>query len=276
MIRGIPWARFLPLLFLWAFFSPGLKSQTVLTSLPSHILCPNDSVILPVQVSNFNNVSSISLSLLYDPLYVDFLGYQDVNAALQNGLFLVNDVGTQIKIAWFSINPIFIDTGVMLKLRFRYLTGYGTLIWDTVSPGGCQYGNATGATMPALFTGAYLSANGAVMQQPQADTIMAGDTASFGIQALEVHWRINGRRIQDRDGLMSSTAFSIQGPTVPSSKYRDHLLASMPINTDAALRVPVRCHTISFTLAALCYRCCHPAQQRQSSLVQAIPFVRVI
>ena len=170
-------------IFLVLLFA-NLKAQTILTSITGATPCPGDSITAVVSVSQFNSVASMSLSLRYDTNSAAYGRYTDKHPQLSSGAFLINDIGGAIKVAWFSVTPISIGTGTLFKLRFLYIGGYGRLEWDTLSPGACQYGDASGTDIPGIFTSANLAAHGSIIHHPVSQSIMAGDTAIFQIQAF--------------------------------------------------------------------------------------------
>lgn len=173
---------FLPILLVMLLAN--LKAQTIFTSITGATPCPGDSITAVVSVSQFNNVASMSLSLLYDTNSASYGRYTDKHAQLSSGSFLSNDIGGAIKVAWFSVTPISIGSGTLFKLRFLYIGGYGRLEWDTLSPGACQYGDASGTDIPGIYTSANLAAHGSIIQHPVSQSIMAGDTATFQVQAF--------------------------------------------------------------------------------------------
>ena len=92
------------------------------TAILTHILNTNTScngiASVPINVTNCNNVGSISLALTYDPTKLTFIGYHSVNPDLNSGLLIVNNTGNKIFISWASTIPINISNDNLLRLRF--------------------------------------------------------------------------------------------------------------------------------------------------------------
>lgn len=217
------------------------QAQVIHLSVSGATLCPGDSAILSVNATNFNNVASLSLSLLYNPASATYLGYQDQNPAFSSGFFIVNPIGNAVKIAWFSINPLTLENALLFKVRFRYDGDYGELRWDTNTLGACQIGNANGIVIPTIFTGSVLAANATFIHQAKDTSIILGDTASFLVQAygstLSYKWQENtGSAWYDVfNGTFYSGAnsplLSINGPPLAFSgnQYRCRTTGNCPL-----------------------------------------------
>lgn len=179
------------------FLAPrqGSSQVVIQTSVSQITLCPGDTATAVVQVSNFVNVATISLTLKFNPARLQYIDYTNAHPSLGGGMFFVNNTGQNIKIAWFALGPVNFDTGSIVSLRFRHLSGHGALQWDTLNPGSCQYSNINGVFLPAQFHDGYASAPGSVTVHPVNDTITTLDTASFSIEThgttLTYRWQEN-------------------------------------------------------------------------------------
>ncbi|HRY33358.1 MAG TPA: hypothetical protein P5531_10365 [Bacteroidales bacterium] len=119
--------------------------------------CPGDLAI-PVSVTNLNNAASVSLYLNYQDTILEYLGYDSVNPALGGGILLVNDFLSQVQLAWFSVLPATIDSGLLLRLLFTGQTGTSSLIWDP-TPGNCLITDINNQAIPSIMINGSVTVN---------------------------------------------------------------------------------------------------------------------
>jgi|GEM_PF-2495748 hypothetical protein len=122
----------------------------ITTTLGSVNLC-SGNIVVPVTVTNFYGVASVSLTIIYDTNKLQFNGYQGVNNNLTGGAFLLNASGNNIHIAWFSVTPANIGSGTLLQLLFLADTGSYAMNWDLVTQGACMYTDINNNVIPAVF-----------------------------------------------------------------------------------------------------------------------------
>lgn len=112
---------------------------------------PGRPVNVPVTVTGFNNIGSVSLTLDYD---FSSIQYQSavINTQLgAAGVFSVNDnvvsaTSHRVIIGWYTTTPgiTLSDNSVLITLTFNYSSGASTLQWfDNGSS--CSYTDAAGA-----------------------------------------------------------------------------------------------------------------------------------
>jgi len=119
------------------------------------------SLVIPVTVTNCNNVGAISLVLSYDPTKLTYDGYQAVNAALSTGLLVINTTGSKVFMSWASTTAANIGNGSLLQFRFRGNAGISTnLTWDTQSPGYCEFSDMSGVPITSFFVSGTVSTAG--------------------------------------------------------------------------------------------------------------------
>ncbi|HRY33874.1 MAG TPA: hypothetical protein P5531_12980, partial [Bacteroidales bacterium] len=156
----------------------------ITTTAPTIDVCPGTATVaVPITVTSFSGVASISLTLNYN---VTVLGYVNStnNPALAGGFLVVNAANGQVKAAWFGLAPVTLaDNAVLFTFNFNYLGGSCPLVWDLVTQGNCQYSDLFGEPYPAVFTDG--AVNGvpalAFISQPAPLTVDQGDNASFSV-----------------------------------------------------------------------------------------------
>ena len=89
-------------------------SQQVVTTAPTVSVCPGTtSVQVPITVTNFSGVASISLALGYNTGVLQYVSYTQ-NSALAGGFLVVNASGGKVLAAWFGLSPVSIASGATL------------------------------------------------------------------------------------------------------------------------------------------------------------------
>ena len=123
--------------------------------------CQPTQLSFPVIDSNFNNITSISLRLDYNPSGLAYDTFSNVNSQL-SGLVVndnhVSDTLHKLIIVWSDINPKSIPNGQSLvTLVFNFTGGATYLTWNNTASGGsdCEYGDANGDPMNDLPTDLY-------------------------------------------------------------------------------------------------------------------------
>jgi len=79
---------------------------------------PGDNVQIPLNVTNFNSIGSITFFISYDSTKLSYINTTDINS-LVPGL-MVNATGTSINIVWTKSSPYPSVSGLLLNLNFKY------------------------------------------------------------------------------------------------------------------------------------------------------------
>lgn len=139
-------------------------------------------ILVPVNVANFYNVATISLTLNYDTNILTYVGYNDLNPALANGIYSVNAIGNQVKLGYFSLTPASFGNGLLINYIFTSAGGYTDLTWD-LTPGNCVFTDFNEINIP----GNYNNGSATVNPLPVAFNVMGGGTYCFGSDGLEIY-----------------------------------------------------------------------------------------
>ena len=161
------------------------SSLVVNASVGNFTACVGQNISVPVEVTNFIDVSAFSLTLAYDTSRLQYTGFT-ANAAVQNGA-IVNSVGTQIRASWFNINPATIGTGTLITLQFTAKSlGQSALVWNTTQQGANEFADFNGTVLLSTFSNGLVNVSGttpSISQQPAAATVIEGSAASFSVTA---------------------------------------------------------------------------------------------
>lgn len=142
--------------------------QNIHVSIGQSTTCQGDTLDIPVLISGAREIGAVSLVLNFNAGSVQFLDW--VNAAPQTGTnpWFVNQVGNEIRLAWFSLQSANIPDGQPLGILRVIGMGTTSLNWDLLTPGNCEFGDEEATTIPANFTPGILSVNPKPVVQLQA------------------------------------------------------------------------------------------------------------
>ncbi len=129
----------------------GIQIPPVITRLDSLYGCPGE-ILVPVRVDYLLDVSSISLTLDYDPAHLTYLGYQNLLPDLNEGVPLIYNANDHVSLAWYGLTPLQVYHDTLVVFRFNANSGSSLLSWDLATPGNCYYTNLASDPLPATFT----------------------------------------------------------------------------------------------------------------------------
>lgn len=168
---------------------------TIVTSLGSVNTCFDQVFSIPVNVTNCNNVGSISLVMNYDANLVTYIGYENANSELANGFMRVNAASGRVYFTWATSNQALqLGNGQLISFAFRSAAGNSNLTWNTSQ---CEYTNLAGNPLPASYSGStlYINYPPSITSHPSNQTVMEGANTSFSITAsgnsLSYQWQMS-------------------------------------------------------------------------------------
>lgn len=171
-------------------------SQVVGVNAPQLTACLNQTISVPVQVTQFNGVSAFSLSLNYDTTLLQFAGIT-ANAAVQNGLVVNGNFAGAVRMSWFNLQPVNLGNGTLIDLQFTTRAlGQSGLSWTSGAQGVNEVADANGQVMLTNFNPGVVLINGTspvITQQPQAVSVPEGSNATFTVAATNAstfQWQI--------------------------------------------------------------------------------------
>jgi hypothetical protein len=167
-----------------------MKSQNATATIGNIFSCPGDTVLAPVDVTNFIDIGAMTFYIAYDTSAAEFLSLLNINSAIPGGISS-NAVNGQIGIAYSNPNPFSIAIGKLFDLRFRFL-GDSTLL--PFQPG-TEIANSNLETIPLdTFPG---SINNSIRLISQPDSIVQSypdNDVTFKVTALGIpqyQWQEN-------------------------------------------------------------------------------------
>jgi hypothetical protein len=185
---------FLGLFLLFFGFSGALKAQAPVVALGSVSGCVGDTVIVPINVSNFTNICAVSLEINYDSTalrYVDFNNSALTGNLIVNNPFIGGLPSSRLLISWFNLLPVVIGSGsgLMMNLRFVIQSAPPRAIsFNLAVPGQCELADSLGeVVVGVLFTNGGITAPAsiaAISTQPTAtQSVASGSNAAFSVVA---------------------------------------------------------------------------------------------
>ena len=112
----------------------------------------NDTIIIPVSLCNLKDVSAISLTLNFDNNNFSFIDLLTETEGIGQEI-LANIENNQLKIGWFSLNPVSFEKDTLVSLRFLRVNGCFTFLeWDLETPGANQITTLTESDLAVNYT----------------------------------------------------------------------------------------------------------------------------
>jgi hypothetical protein len=131
------------------------------TTAGSSQTCPNGVVNVPLNVSDFNQIASLTLRLDFNPNYLTYNGCSNINPSL-SGIFIneviVSSTLHKIMMVWSSMNPVTLTNGSKLTdLSFTSLNESSEIIFNNTANGGsdCEYSDVNMTPLNDIPTSSY-------------------------------------------------------------------------------------------------------------------------
>jgi gliding motility-associated-like protein len=146
---------FLFVLSLLVFLTlPGLAQENE-TRVEGATLCPGSQFIVPILVSNLQNVDSISLTLKVPLQTMSYLSFRQVNPVFEANSFVVTHEDDLIVLSWSADVAVSITNNKLLDLLFRVSNDPlpGALEWNEAQ---CFYRSSDGLPITSSFVDAQI------------------------------------------------------------------------------------------------------------------------
>ncbi|MCX6271845.1 MAG: cohesin domain-containing protein [Bacteroidetes bacterium] len=159
---------------------------------------PYPQIQIPIYVSNFDSINSVSLHLEYKNTALEYDGVTNINPALLNGFLVTNNIAnyptptlSTFALAYFNSNTVISipDNGILFTLKFKVHCDTSKLQWETWTNGACQYSTQIGeqiTTFEAQFTNGFVLNGGPIItsQPVTPPAVFTGDTATITTMAV--------------------------------------------------------------------------------------------
>ena len=175
-------------------FQPVVYSQLTV-SIDQQYQCENTEILVPVLVSDFNDVSSLTLFIQINTQELEFVDVVNKSASLNGGNLtsgFSNAGDDMIVITWWRNSPVTISSGKLFDLKLHYYGGAADLILHD----DCEIAlsDLTVVSNLVLNDGLIEPVEISITTQPQDQTVEEDDTAQFIIEqsgAIGFQWQSN-------------------------------------------------------------------------------------
>lgn len=152
--------------------------------------CPSSNALIPVLVTGFTSICSVTLRIDYDPTLATFdtaVGNPALAGMVINSVTISSNLA-KIMIAWASVTPISLaTTDTLVKLTMNYINGSATLVFNNTAGGGseCEYADENADPMNDIPTSSFY-VDGAInsLTVGIADSISGTDTVCAGTNGV--------------------------------------------------------------------------------------------
>jgi len=124
-----------------------IESPAPVTTAGNIGACPGNNILLPLTVTGFTSITSLTLLLEYDTTNLNYLSFANANTAL-TGITVneenLNGSVNKLTIRWIGSTPQTISSGgKLLDLNFYYINGTTAVNFNNTSNYGrdCEYGD---------------------------------------------------------------------------------------------------------------------------------------
>lgn len=148
-----------------------MKSQNATATIGNVTSCEGDTVLAPVDVTNFIDVGAMTMYIGYDTNAAEFISLQNINAAIPGGISY-NASNGQVGIAYSNIISFSITSGKIFDLRFSFLGDSTLLPFNT----GTEIANSDLVIIPLdLYTGSIENSIGLISQPDSVESYPDND-----------------------------------------------------------------------------------------------------
>jgi len=165
-------------------------------TLPSVTVCPSQSVVVPVLVSNFANTGRVNMSFLYNSSALQLVNFT-FNAGFSQASLLTS--GDTIRLIRNLTSGVTLTNDTLARLTFQAIgSGAQSLSWiqAPVASTGVSTGSPVGLVHRLQYQNGVVTIGGtspAITNQPVSATVLDGGSASFAVvatNAVSYQWQV--------------------------------------------------------------------------------------
>jgi len=180
--------------------APGTNAPVTMAGSVS--CCANSVFTVPVTVSGFNQITAVSLRLDFDPAFMTFTSYGNLNPLLAGCLVnIVPESASVMKIliVWSDMVPVTLPDGsILADLSFTSLSGSAALSYNNTenSGGDCEYADQNGDPMNDMPTNLFYTDAAITVHEKPPDPVIHESNAILYSNASDGNqWFRNGNLI---------------------------------------------------------------------------------
>lgn len=162
---------------------------------------PGSNVIVPINVTDFTSIGSVTLQIDFNNEYIEFVQAIDINPEISSALINTNQNGNSVLVSWidgFPFTGANIENGKLMDLEFKFLGGGSSNI--TVNEAQSEIADINGIPLQINYDNGSVSSNVSeyfVLNSPADGASLAGGENyditwnSEGVVNLEIQFSIN-------------------------------------------------------------------------------------
>jgi len=121
-------------MFAWlllCFVAPGPVFGQPQIAIGEQARCENSDVYIPVYVSEYFNITALTLFIAIDTLKLEYFSVDNLHQELAGGSFVsnYNEINGQIAISWFRLTPANIDDEKLFDIIMHYKNGEADIVF---------------------------------------------------------------------------------------------------------------------------------------------------
>jgi len=153
-----------------------MKSQNATATIENALSCSGESVLVAVDVTNFIDVSAMTLFIGYDSNAAVFTSLTNINPSIP-GFFTTNGDYGQVGIAYSSLTPFSITSGKLFDLQFTFLGDSSFLPFNP----GTEVANSDLEIIPLTTYAGSISNGMVIVGQPDSVQAYPDNDVSFSV-----------------------------------------------------------------------------------------------
>jgi hypothetical protein len=166
-----------------------MKSQNATATLGNITSCAGENVLVPLDVTNFNDIGAMTFFISYDTNAAEFLSIQNINPSIPAGISYYT-VNGQLRIAYSSTIPFSISGDKLFDLSFTFLGDTTILPFDP----GTEIANTNLEIIPLDTYSGSVSNSMQIVDQPDSVQSYPDNDVIFRVTALgdpDYQWQEN-------------------------------------------------------------------------------------
>jgi hypothetical protein len=156
-----------------------MRSQNATATLGNVTSCAGETVLVPIDVTDFNDVGAMTFYIGYDTNTAEFLSIQNINPAIP-GSISANATNGQVGIAYSYTEPFYITGEKLFDLSFNYFGGSTSLSFEP----GTEIANTMLEVLPLDTYAGNLGNSIQITGQPDSVQSYPDNDVTFGVSSL--------------------------------------------------------------------------------------------
>ncbi len=159
------------------FLMAGALYGQLSVKIGEHVRCQDTEVLVPVEVTDFDDIAAITLQIGIDTLKTRFLSVENIHPELAGGSVISNFVSSSssIFIIWQSMVIANIGTGTLFDLKLDYYEDEAELVFGEI----CEIVLSDLTIVEAQLGDGIIHPALQIEEQPQPLTVVEGEEAQF-------------------------------------------------------------------------------------------------